>query len=96
MTRWASKHFDFTTQNLDEPIKEMPNLRKSIIAKKHFDFTTQKLEEPIKEDLNKSIKEKKDGTRLGTLELVSGKRFFGSHKYIDVNLDVGLWCKTAQ
>ena len=35
----------------------------------------------------KSIKEKKDGTRVGTLELVSGKRFFGSHKYIDVNLD---------
>lgn len=33
-----------------------------------------------------SIKEKKDGSKIATIMLSSGKRFFNSHKYIDVDI----------
>ena len=33
-----------------------------------------------------SIKEKKDGTKVATIKLVSGKRFFKSHKYVTVDI----------
>lgn len=32
------------------------------------------------------IKEKKDGTKIATIKLSSGKRFFKSHKYITVDI----------
>lgn len=34
-----------------------------------------------------SVKEKKDGTKIATIQLVSGKRFFKSHKYVKVEID---------
>lgn len=37
-----------------------------------------------------NLKEQKDGTVLATIKLVSGKRFFRSHKYIRVFLDRAL------
>lgn len=33
-----------------------------------------------------SIKEKKDGTKVATIKLVSGKRFFMSHKYVTIDI----------
>ena len=37
-----------------------------------------------------SIKEKKDGTKIATIELASGKKFFNSHKYIKVDIESAL------
>lgn len=37
-----------------------------------------------------SIKEKKDGTKIATIALESGKKFFNSHKYVTVDIDAAI------
>lgn len=43
-----------------------------------------------------SVKEKGDGTTIATIKLVSGKRFFSSHKFITVDIKKAIRNKELQ
>ncbi len=43
-----------------------------------------------------SLKEKKDGTTIAKIKLVSGKRFFKSHRYVNVDIEKAIESKELQ